>query len=90
MKLKMIMILGTIAMCLSGCEEPTSNSSPGESKGYPGKIRTVTLSNGHVKEIWTDGVLDQKYGGIQESPDCPKCKENLKNLIKEVMYENNK
>ena len=41
-------------------------------------------------EIWIDGVLDQKYGGIQESPDCPKCKENLKNLIKEVMYENNK
>jgi len=88
-KLRMIMVLGTM-MCLLGCEDPVSNNLPKESKGYPGEIRTVTLPNGHVKEIWSDGFLGENRGGIQESPECPKCRENLKNLLKEVIYENNK
>ena len=80
---KLIFLIAIVAITLVSCEPKCDTVI--KAKAQPGYVEHVyvldTLDNGHI--LMHDNS-SREYGLI-EYPECPKCKENLKKTITEVI-----
>ena len=80
---KLFFLIAIVAIALVSCEAPHDTII--KAKTQPGYVEVEyildTLDNGHI--LMHDNS-SREYGLI-EYPECPKCKENLKKAITEVL-----
>lgn len=80
---KLIFLIAIVAIALVSCEAPHDTII--KAKTQPGYVEVEyvldTLDNGHI--LMHDRRTPEY--GLMEYSECPKCKENLKKIITEVL-----
>jgi len=69
---KHILCLLLLLLCFVGCQSGTRGT---KLDGTPSSgTFTKCLFDGHAYVVYVDGAFDNRIGGLEHDPDCPKCR----------------